>query len=666
QMLAMTSPDDTYIIFCDHFDRSLNTDQSMSYWRDYVGDNIAKVLNGDLVNEFCVMDLNGQIIAGASLNFHANTTGTPGCIKGGWQCINEGACDANKCLVSPPDAFIPPEKSFLEMLKGDDGNDYCNNVMSDTDGFYHACTDNDVYYNAKLQTILFTKPHETNAQFQSVPLEPELSLIGEVFQFLADFLRELLGIAGVPRPINEMVNEAQFDFIRNAGSFNRLYISFDPEGPDGNPREIKGIVETRAHRKLDNTGVEIRTFITIDYLNYQAPICKYFFQHNLPHLQRQISYIDAAGIHCAPVILDDEQWKYTVFIEKPRFGEIQASDIAVREWRGAADVFWNDMTAKIRTKPVREGQNRMTPQTPLFTYAPSDNPVAGVPIVFSLETNPNIDEYFIAQTYEFGDDKFASSVYNVTTRHIYEEAKSYQPKVRVMNQYYRIATSDSVPITVNVGPSVTIDELEQIVDGQLRLNISFHDAEPPVNFLVDWNDAFDEDDPVDEFDNYDPLANPWTVVSHAYEFDGNGGLDPVIRIEGTAGTFPYAAPFDNQKRVVVWANANQQAFEIEIAPLVQVNDEQARINISFANVTDPPLYLTIDWRDYLKSGYQPEEIDPPLDYPPNLPNSHLISHIYTFDDQLALQPVITITGRDHFGHPYFGQQIITVEKNITS
>ncbi|MFH1064299.1 MAG: hypothetical protein V1729_04425, partial [Candidatus Woesearchaeota archaeon] len=187
-----------YTIACDRFDRTLNPDQTFSYYRDYYGDNIITILTSGFVNEFCVMTFDGQVVSGFSLNnLDLNQTlgEEGGCVKGNFACLTEGNCDAEGCLISVPPGFTTPQRSFIQLLKGPDHNDYCNSAIQNTDGNYHQCQNTDVYYNAKLNTVIFTKPTPTP---QSVPFTGTVTqtLIEKLFTTLMDALKNLLGIGG--------------------------------------------------------------------------------------------------------------------------------------------------------------------------------------------------------------------------------------------------------------------------------------------------------------------------------------------------------------------------------------------------------------------------------------------------------------------------------------
>ncbi|MBW2997368.1 hypothetical protein KY349_03450, partial [Candidatus Woesearchaeota archaeon] len=348
QMWEMTGSDDTYTIFCDKYDRSLNPDETETHYRDYLGDNVASLVASDMVNEFCILELNGKVVAGVSLNQEINNT-----IGGGQRdCTFYDApehCDEDGKYIGPAEEIL--SKSFLEMLKGPDDLDYCDSAIQNTDGQYHECANRDIYYNSKLNVVLFTKPHQRPIdERQVVPIVQTETLFDVIFNYLRGILQNLIGVGGLATPQTEAVQQQNLDFIEKAGSFDKLYISHSPEGPNGNPRAIRAIRETRAHKRAD-VGVTIKTFISAEYFNYQANICNFFYKHNYLDLREQIS--NNNNIQCTPVIIDDEQWLHSIYVEEPAFEEIPAELRSIRVWKGASDSFWNDLTSKIRTQPVR-------------------------------------------------------------------------------------------------------------------------------------------------------------------------------------------------------------------------------------------------------------------------------------------------------------------------
>lgn len=545
QMLSMAnrSADNDYTIFCDRFDRSLNPDETLSYYRDFVGDNVVNLLTSGIANEFCVMVLNGQVIAGVSLNnIGINDTleeGEEGCVKGGWACLTPGNCDPEtECLLDVPPDFVTQRKSFLQMLKGPEANTYCDVVLSDpafSDGNYHACDNRDVYYNPKLKSVIFSRVTDPP---QDVPFEEVKTFIGVIFDYLKQVLRDILGIAGVPRPVSEMVQEEQLDFVRNAGSFDKLYIGYSPEGPGGNPRSIKAVRETRAFVRED-VGVDYRTFISAEYRNYQTDICRgFFYRHNYPDLRRQMSKNDQ--IQCTPVILDDDEWLFSVYVEEPVFelSDDEADLRAVRIWKGASDTFWNDLTAKIRTQPSAD-LGGSGPAAPSFTTSPEDNPVAGSEMTFILESDE--DERLIARTWDFGDGIMSSSAYNITTFHTYKDGGDYIVALWVMDDRFKISHVE-LPLSVGIGPAVAIRE-EQIGGGAVRLALEFAGGNPGYNVRIEWGDgSSDETTGIDSSE---------FLIEHTYDESEFGSHGSIRRHVNVVGSDRDGINFDRQKDIII-------------------------------------------------------------------------------------------------------------------
>jgi len=535
QMLNMAnrSADNDYTIFCDKFDRSLNPDETLSYYRDYVGDNIVALLTSGIVNEFCVMVLNGQVIAGVSLNnIEVNETleeGEEGCVKGGWACLTPGNCDPEtECLLGDVPPELKQRKSFLQMLKGPDANTYCDVVLSDpalSDGKYYACNNKDVYYNPKLKSVIFSR---TTDPPQDVPFEEVKTFIEVIFDYLKQLFRNLLGIAGLPRPATELVQADQLGFIQSAGSFDKLYISYSPDGPGGNPRSINAVRETRAFVRED-VGVNYRTFISAEYRNYQTDMCRgFFYKHNYNDLRDQIS--GNSQIQCTPVILNasTNEWMYSIYVEEPVFelGDDEADLRPVRVWKGASDTFWNDITAKIRTQPAPPLSDSSL-SVPVFEVLP-ESPVAGAEMTFSITSPEDAAERWIARTWDFGDGMQASSAYNVTAAHVYMGAKDYDVLLCVMNDAFRIRCSPPTTITVREGPSVSVVEEEGADATALDFEFRITGGNPPYTIRVEWGD-----------DNFDNTTSELADTSEVFEYS----VTPEANVFTATHTYPRSASY---------------------------------------------------------------------------------------------------------------------------
>jgi hypothetical protein len=562
--MAQDSGSKEYTIFCDRYDRSLNSDELMSLYRDYIGENVAMLLSSAQINEFCIMDLNGQVIAGVSLNnVSINKT------------IQSGDCGSTLGSMMYPELYDadtgcplsneqPPSKSFIQLLKGLDNNDYCDSAMDEEDdfnGLYHQCKNEDVYYNAHLRSVIFAKPTPDR---RSVPLKvEETTYIWDlVFDYLKQVITRLLGITGLVNPQLEIAQHSEMGFIEKAGSFDKLYINHHDEGPNDNVRQIKAIRETRAYRIQGNPQIQYATFISAQYLNYQAPICRRYFYKHVPDagdiLRRQISHYTTDLIQCTPVIMGDDQWMHSIYVEDPAFENIPGTETSppfvaaaddltsVRVWKGGSDTFWNDITAKVRTQhPTHIPNDAVAPRPaePDFVSDP-EIPVAGAVTEFNI-TSPGADsKELIARTWSFDDGQNASSAFNITTKHMFEAEKDYNVKLCVMNTNYKTRCAERT-ITVIAGPSVEIDE-EDPQDYEISVDFTITGGNPTYNFEIDWDagDGEDEEDSIDEESNF---GGGIFESDHEYEDPGQY----LINISGTDGTGDEGLPFANTKVIYI-------------------------------------------------------------------------------------------------------------------
>ncbi|HII72356.1 TPA: hypothetical protein HA265_06395, partial [Candidatus Woesearchaeota archaeon] len=549
--MANSSTDNVYTIFCDRYDRSLNPDELFSYYRDYVGENIVTILNSDMVNEFCVMELNGQVIAGVSLNEVAiNETITEGCAASSIACLDVECDPETNCPENQPDATTPKELSFIQILKGYEQNEYCDDVDYELNE-YQRCKKEDVYYNPKLRSVIFTKPTDP---IQAVPIDDEKTFIEVVFDYLMSIIRDILEIAGIPQPQLELVQKSQLDFVEKAGSFDKLYISYSPDGPNGNPREIKAIRETRAHRVSPTTAeIELRTFITAEYLNYQSPICRRYFYKNLPNagddVIRQISQLE--NVQCTPVILEDQQqWMHSIYVDEPVFENIPSELRDVKLWIGASDTFWNDITAKIRTQaPPAMPAGAEPPSTPSFSISPTPA-IVDTPVEFTIEENPDSVNW-IATTWYFGDGQKASSAFNISSEHRYAkdtvDKDPYTVTLCVMNNNHKINCEATKTVDIGPAPTVTVTTNEQEEDRTADITVEIDGGASPYNIRVEWGDG-------DDSEENDQGAS--SNFEHEYDddqFEDPGSLRKEIKIIGTDKD---GAKFEKRETIIIKNNVD--------------------------------------------------------------------------------------------------------------
>jgi hypothetical protein len=380
---------------------------------------------------------------------------------------------------------------------------------------------------------------------QAVPERAEPSFIARVFDRLKEIIGNLLGISGLANPTIELDYQEQLDFVARAGSFNKLYLSLNPE-PSSAPRSIRAIRETRAHI-IPPDIVDIKTFISAEYKNYQVDICRYFYLHNYPDLRAQISGAD--NIQCTPVILSENEWLYSVYVEAPVFEDVPDKDIQV--WIGDSDSFWNDITAAIRTQGPSPRVSSTIPE-PTFTTSPSENPVVGSPITFSISGyDSEQNQQIIARTWDFGDGMKSSSAYNITVRHQYDSATDYQVTLWVMDRNFQIRVSTPVPISVGVGPAVSIMETTQnafqLDSGSIVVNFTITPSNRPYLVMVDWGDGT-----ATEVNNASISSENKFDLMHTYAFPdfalGDDTIKPRINVTGTDRD---GVDFDNSKEILV-------------------------------------------------------------------------------------------------------------------
>jgi hypothetical protein len=519
QMLNMAnqSSSNIYTIFCDKYQRSLNPDQTLTYFRDFVGDNVVAVLESGMAEEFCVMELNGKVIAGVSLNNDINETGAEGnCVPGGASCWTLGACDANGCLKDNPTSPPVRQRSFIEMLKGPDDVDYCNALLEDGakyDGNYYPCesTNKDVYYNPKLRNVIFSKP---TAPTQSVPFPAggNVGMIERIFDYLKSVFQRLLGISGLATP--QSTSMANLDFIKKAGSFDKIYISHFPATAAGQARDIRAVREAR-YSKIQGQPVKLKSFIAAEYQNYKLEFCNYFYFRLHNDLIKQISNISL--IRCTPVILNNEEWMYSIYVEEPAFEAIPARLYDVRIWKGASDTFWNDITSKIRTQDS-PSLGTAAPSKPEFNW--SNN----ITLANTNFTITSLDGDFIARTWDFDDSTMDSSAYNITTKHVFKASRGYDVQLCVMNRNFRITCNTH---TVPVGPAPKVNITWD--NANKRATFTFSGGTPSYSSIrIDWNDT--------TFDNRDSVTTTPLVITHPYDRRCGGSTRCFIKVTGSDST----------------------------------------------------------------------------------------------------------------------------------
>lgn len=663
RLLNMTDEGEKYTLFCDSYEKVLNpavtaSDTFSSVFRSASGDQNDDVTKNllDIKNELCVLNKDGTIIGGVSLNDPINVEITapvgaavPGseesCVVTEETCPESYVCDTetavddgfgNLVSVCVPELSEDEEvelegyapKTFLSLLGKPDS--YCDNIEdidepTEADDAYFACGDTDVYYNPKLQTVLFAVPQDDRNG--EVPYEAESSFIGAVFNFLKDIIQNLLGITGLARSDVYDIRSGMLDFVERAGSFDKLYISNDPT----NDRTIRAIRDYRFHRGVDdsdvfseiydsdnyNTASGIRSFISAEYHNYQVPMCQFIDWRNKNYIQRQFSakYDSENSIRCNPVILDGSSWMYDIYVEAPIFSTVDALTgglipVSTEDepplWIGASDNFWNDITAKIRTQDVNPKPTGSF-TAPTFTHGPlSAGNVAEFAIAESYDS-----ENLIAMTWDFGDGHTFSGALDTTATHRFLSSGDYDVTLSVMNDEYKIS-SYTESVTVTNPLSVTVEPVQG--DGEdVTFNINILNGVPPYTVVIYWNltqAGYIPNNPEldEEYNIYEGIETQEVSKLHNYgSYEPN---NPTARILVVDSEFA-SATFDTTFMSVVSASSPSSST---------------------------PSYTGNLWADLILDGiYQPDPPSTDLYYVPNNPGD-----IYTnpslgmenFDDLL--------------------------------
>jgi hypothetical protein len=543
QLLSFTKDTDTYTLFCDKYANTLNSDFNLSYYRDYIGDNVLSIVSSDTVEEFCILDLNGKIYAGVSMNVSINDTSQGGGCAWSIGCFDSESCKSAGCSKTLPKS----EKSFIEVLKGPKNKDYCKGAFIN-DSQYHVCSGKDVYYNHGTKSVIFAR---TTPQIQELPIAVQKTFLQAVFDRLVLLFRNLLGIGGLAQPQTGLTQASDLSFIRKAGSFDKLYISHYPSGPFGSPRDIRAVRETRYYKPTGKSAA-YRTFLNAEYFNYPVDICNFFYWDMTGETRGQISDKSVDNIQCTPVITGKDTWLYSIYVEEPLFEVIPPELWGVRVWKGASDNFWNDITAKIRTQATKK-LSGSAPDKPAIALD-KKNVVAGTVVNFSMVSNEKAGETLIARTWEFGDGFNASSAFNITTLHAYSEAtqkdKPYKVRLCVMNNNYRIACSDENNLVVGLPLAVSFVEA-QTVDQTLGITLSITGGNGPFGIVVDWGDGT-VDDTYGSATTALPSKSFPLLLTHKYStdsFDSTSNTKKfIVKVEGTDMD---GADIDYKKEIVV-------------------------------------------------------------------------------------------------------------------
>ena len=453
QLLNLTAGRDSFSLFCDSYERVLLSGENDLYrgfgLQDFEQDEVKSFFDSGAVNEFCV--LNAQdggedfVFVGVSLNVLPNVT-----------------VDSSSL-------------SFLKIVRND--VDYCEGVFKNKNlsvDQYFGCDSDDLFYNPKLNSVIFTKDG------QSIEGFGEESFIGKVVTKVQEVVNRILSTLGlVSVEIGEGDISEFLDYVSGAGDFDKIFISSHPGPYKDKPKTIRGVLETKYSSELDRS---VR-FIDVQYDDYAVDIC-YYVHTLLANNQPDLSYVydestPNSGIACTPVIVDDEHWYYSVFVEIPNLDD---SD----------DSFWNDITAEIRSQPLSfdSDGNKLVG---LF-WNISKEPVVGSPVAFQVV---NFSKDVLGVTYDFGDESFASWPFvEQSLEHVYfEENDSIVPLVRVLGRNFLIGevTQLNGNGILDIVAKPVVDIILPEGDGAIldlgKFIININKGISPFNINIDFGDG---------------------------------------------------------------------------------------------------------------------------------------------------------------------------------
>ena len=490
QLMSMVKGTETfYNLYCDKYYNVLNPTEEAGIkhsgkYRD-VGSNFIQNLfeNSNLVNEFCVLNLEGQIMVGASLNYDINSEITAA--KTSQTTILHDGKSKTSSLT------ITQKNSFIELIKGNETTTkqakYCDSsfdtTIEQTDGLYHKCEGDDVYYNHKLKSVIFTKP---NDPIQKVPSFTGMgssgkNLIDKIFEALKLIIDDLKNVLGIAKSDSQLAASGNNNFVSKAGDFDKLYLNYFKKGPNSKPKLIKAIRETR----YDVSQSKLRTFLNVEYIMYESPICQFFDKYikDFYAVSEQL-YKSGGKALCTPVVIDGDEWMYSVYIEDPlgTNDKLPSHATGYELWPApgekSPDNFWNDLTAKLRVREIKYGSP--SPEGVSFKIGHA-TPVVGTKINFTDTTPKQKGQKIIARTWEFGDGKKHSTAYNMTPQHIYETAAEYTVTLWVMNDHYKIAKKTQ-KINVKLAPAAWVEA--SINNTNITGNVTIKGGNMPYNSVL--------------------------------------------------------------------------------------------------------------------------------------------------------------------------------------
>ncbi|MFC1754767.1 hypothetical protein ACFL96_15460, partial [Thermoproteota archaeon] len=464
-------------------------------------------------NEFCVLRLKDKVIAGTSLNFINLTTPLSGGPGASQRTVLQ--------MIRGPTAYYQEDVNYCQtVLEKDDGQFY---PCCGTDVEVDDCTDSDVWYNPGLNSVIFTMIRDVEPGDADMHLVEQLQSSGFITTFiqgtidvLKSVLDSVLNVLGFGRTRLSEIKE--LDFIKNAGDFDKLYMSRFGEGT----KTIYALKETRYHKPEKEQPGKFKTAIAAEYKNYQADVCRLILERaevfsSLSNIVLEVLDQEQAptgvgrlgSFLCTLEALNENEWKYDLYLEGKERDEPEFSDIDFLTG-DAQDYFegdfWNDITSKIRTRDI-PAVIPSTRDPPRLAKTSEDGAhyeaIVNQELTFKLE-NPPSKEDVLAVTWDFGDRKSTNYIEPKSLSSemegtvFYEEPGTYPLDAYVIYDDYTIKKANP-PGTITVYPEIEPQiGVLRIDTNEIYVEVELDDQRtntPNYNYYLYFGDVEDQVEP---------------------------------------------------------------------------------------------------------------------------------------------------------------------------
>ena len=185
---------------------------------------------------------------------------------------------------------------------------YCKNAI-DPDGNYHACDGNDIWYNHKIESLIYEKQGISTLSMSSNPF---IKFFRTLFKFIQFWKPEYPRQPGLGIDLS---------FIEKTKDFNKIYIDITPTTSIGAVRE--SIYDEIEQDKID--------YIAINYTGFSADICDTVNKFNEVWTAYDYAYHKA-------IVCNETGNSYYVTTKDVDFFEMRSMDI------------WKQLTSELRVK----------------------------------------------------------------------------------------------------------------------------------------------------------------------------------------------------------------------------------------------------------------------------------------------------------------------------